>query len=166
MLRERVLAEMELVFKEIPYGIAHTMRVLANADEIMAKEGVSERAAEVVTYAAILHDIGAVRALKKYGSLDGCYQEIEGPAVAKDILQRVGVDEAVIVRVEYITGNHHTPAKIDDLDFQILWDADLLDGLEYGEKDSDAEHLRQKIESSFQTDSGKSLALNRLGFVE
>lgn len=166
MLRERVLAEMELVFKEIPYGIAHTLRVLVNADEIMAKEGVSERMAEIVTCAAILHDIGAVKALEKYGSLDGRYQEIEGPAVAKDILERAGVEDTVIARVEYITGHHHTPTKIDDLDFQILWDADLLDGLEYGEKESDAGHLRQKIESSFQTDSGKKLALKRLGFVE
>ena len=32
---EPVLAEMRAVFAEIPYGIEHTMRVLANAEEIL-----------------------------------------------------------------------------------------------------------------------------------
>ena len=35
MYRERAINEMKRVFKEIPYGIEHTMRVLNNADEIM-----------------------------------------------------------------------------------------------------------------------------------
>jgi hypothetical protein len=166
MQREKVIVEMKLVFQEIPYGIDHTLRVLANADEIMKRECVDDNTAKIITYAAILHDIGAVKALEKYGSIDGHYQEIEGPAVAKDILARSGVDSEVIERVGYIIGNHHTPTKIDNLDFQILWESDILDSLEFGEKESDIGYLREKIESSFRTISGKELALKHLGLME
>lgn len=34
----------------------------------------------------MLHDIGAAEALRRHGSVEGRYQELEGPAVARDIL--------------------------------------------------------------------------------
>jgi HD superfamily phosphodiesterase len=72
-----------------------------------------------ISIIAILHDIGAVEAQKKYGSIDGVYQEKEGPEVAKEILKKVGYNKN-IDRICFIIGNHHTPSKIDGLDFQIL----------------------------------------------
>ena len=42
-----------------------------------------------ISIIAILHDIGAVEAQKKYGSIDGVYQEKDGPEVAKEILKKV-----------------------------------------------------------------------------
>ena len=44
---------------------------------------------------SILHDIGAVEAQKKYGSIDGVYQEKEGPAVAKEILKKVDYNKNI-----------------------------------------------------------------------
>ena len=90
------------------------------------------------TKIAILHDIGAVEAQKKYGSIDGVYQEKEGPAVAKEILKKVGYNKN-IDRICFIIGNHHTPSKIDGLDFQIQWEADLLENLTVMDKEKEQE---------------------------
>ena len=131
---EPVLAEMRAVFAEIPYGIEHTMRVLANAEAILI--GVSgdtaggdrqAALAEVVTLTAILHDIGAPEALRKYGSIDGPYQEKEGPPIARRILEKCGYSGALVERVCFIVGHHHSPEMIDGQDFQILWEADQIE---------------------------------------
>ena len=69
---------MKEVFKEIPFGIEHTLKVLKNAEDIMKGENIGEEEKEFISIIAILHDIGAVEAQKKYGSIDGVYQEKEG----------------------------------------------------------------------------------------
>lgn len=43
----------------------------------MKGENVEAEEKELIRIVAILHDIGAVEAQKKYGSIDGPYQEIE-----------------------------------------------------------------------------------------
>ena len=58
--------------------------------KVNAISGESEEEKEFISIIAILHDIGAVEAQKKYGSIDGVYQEKEGPEVAKEILKKVG----------------------------------------------------------------------------
>lgn len=118
MFKEKIIIEMKEVFKEIPFGIEHTLKVLKNAEDIMKGENIGEEEKEFISIIAILHDIGAVEAQKKYGSIDGVYQEKEGPEVAKEILKKVGYNKN-IDRICFIIGNHHTPSKIDGLDFQI-----------------------------------------------
>ena len=125
MFKEKIIIEMKEVFKEIPFGIEHTLKVLKNAEDIMNGENIGEEEKEFISITAILHDIGAVEAQKKYGSIDGVYQEKEGPEVAKEILKKVGYNKN-IDRICFIIGNHHTPSKIDGLDFQIQWEADLM----------------------------------------
>lgn len=156
---------MKLVFKDVPYGIEHTLRVLQNADEIAAGEMVDPETMEVVSLAAILHDIGAVEAQRKYNSMDGCFQELEGPAIARAILERAGAGGEVMERVSYIVGHHHTPASIDGLDFQILWEADFLDNLEFGDGEKTEAELRRLIGENFKTATGRGLALKRCGQV-
>lgn len=80
MLKEKIIIEMKEVFKEIPFGIEHTLKVLKNAEDIMKGENIGEEEKEFISITAILHDIGAVEAQKKYGSIDGVYQEKEGPS--------------------------------------------------------------------------------------
>ena len=89
MFKEKIIIEMKEVFKEIPFGIEHTLKVLKNAEDIMNGENIGEEEKEFISIIAILHDIGAVEAQKKYGSIDGVYQEKEGPEVAKEILKKV-----------------------------------------------------------------------------
>lgn len=124
MFVDKAIEEMKLVFKDIPYGIDHTSRVLHNAEIITEGEAISGATRETISLAAILHDIGAIEAQKKHGSMEGHFQEIEGPSIAQSILERAGVLHATISRVCYIVGNHHTPSKIDGIDFQVLWEAE------------------------------------------
>ena len=125
MFKEKIIIEMKEVFKEIPFGIDHTLKVLKNAEDIMNGENIRDEHKEFISITAILHDIGAAEAQKKYGTIDGDYHEKKGPAVAKEILKKVGYNKN-IDRICFIIGNHHTTSKIDGLVFQIYWIADLI----------------------------------------
>lgn len=150
MFKEKIIIEMKEVFKEIPFGIEHTLKVLKNAEDIMKGENIGEEEKEFISIIAILHDIGAVEAQKKYGSIDGVYQEKEGPEIAKEILKKVGYNKN-IDRICFIIGNHHTPSKIDGLDFQIQWEADLLENLTVMDKEKEQEKIKKCIDENFKT---------------
>ena len=160
MFKEKIIREMKVVFKEIPFGIDHTLKVLQNAEDIMKGENIGDQEKELICIVAILHDIGAVEAQKKYGSIDGVYQEKEGPAVARGILQKVGYDKN-IDRICFIVGNHHTPSKIDGIDFQIQWEADLLENLMVMDKQKEQQKIKKCIEENFRTVTGKKIAYDR-----
>lgn len=64
MFKEKIIIEMKEVFKEIPFGIEHTLKVLKNAEDIMKGENIGEEEKEFISIIAILHDIGAVEAQK------------------------------------------------------------------------------------------------------
>ena len=160
MYMEKIIKEMKDIFKEIPFGIDHTLKVLQNAEEIMKGENVEAEEKELIRIVAILHDIGAVEAQKKYGSIDGPYQEIEGPTVAKDILKKVEYDKN-IDRICFIIGNHHTPSKIDGPDFQIQWEADLLENLTVMDKEKEQQKIKRCIDENFKTATGKKIAYER-----
>ena len=76
--------------------------------------------------AAVVHDIGILTAERKYDSSAGKYQELEGPAEAKDLLSGLGWPQEVIDRLCYLVGHHHAYANIDEPDDQILVEADFL----------------------------------------
>ena len=80
MFKEKIIIEMKEVFKEIPFGIEHTLKVLKNAEDIMKGENIGEEEKEFISIIAILHDIGAVEAQKKYGSISNC-NDIHRPAL-------------------------------------------------------------------------------------
>lgn len=106
--------------------INHALKVYAFASLIAEKEGQSGAEMEIIRITAILHDIGIPEAEKKYQSCAGKYQEIEGPPIAREMLKDLGVAPETIQRVCYLIGNHHSYAKIDGPDFQILVEADFL----------------------------------------
>jgi len=142
MFKEKIIIEMKEVFKEIPFGIEHTLKVLKNAEDIMNGENIGEEEKEFISITAILHDIGA------------------GPAVAKEILKKVGYNKN-IDRICFIIGNHHTPSKINGLDFQIQWEADLLENLMVMDKEKEQEKIKKCIGENFKTNTGKRIAYNR-----
>ncbi|AYD40917.1 HD domain-containing protein [Clostridium fermenticellae] len=160
MFKEEIIKEMKEVFKEIPFGVDHTLKVLQNAEDIMKGESIGGEEKEFISIIAILHDIGAVEAQKKYGSIDSAYQEKEGPAVAREILKMVGYDKNVD-RICFIIGNHHTPSKIDGIDFQIQWEADLLENLTVMDKEKEQKKIKKCINENFKTDTGKKIAFDR-----
>ena len=109
--------------------IQHAMKVYEFAALMGRMEGISEKEQQVLEIAAVLHDIGIHICEQKYGNCDGRNQELEGPAVAKAILENImgsEADEAFVGRVCYLIGHHHTYTEIDGIDFQILVEADFL----------------------------------------
>lgn len=161
MYKGQVMSEMKEIFKEIQYGVVHTMKVLKNAEDIMEGENVSGDQRELISIVAILHDIGTIEAQRKYGSMEAKYQEKEGPIIARAILKRVGYDPAKTDRVCYIVGNHHTPSMIDGIDFQIQWEADLLENIEYMDIFNAKEKLKGYIDENFKTTTGRGMGYSR-----
>jgi HD superfamily phosphodiesterase len=106
--------------------INHALKVFGFAGTISRSEKLTPDIIEKIEITALLHDIGIPNSEKKYKSSAGKYQEAEGPPVAREILQKLNYNAEIIERVCFIIGNHHTYSKIDDIDFQILVEADFL----------------------------------------
>lgn len=156
-LRAQVLDAMRAVFGDDRGRIAHTMTVLGHAEQLRAREGGRE---DVTVLAAILHDIGIPAAVEKYGSADWKHQEVEGPPIAREILQRTDADTETIDHVCRIVANHHSARDIDTPEFRAVWDADWLVNLERMITDWDPVERRTRIEKIFKTDAGRKLAAN------
>ncbi len=123
---EKIMNEMITYFKNDVRRINHALKVYGFALTLSGMEKLSEEEKKILLYAAILHDIGIKEAERKYNSTSGHYQEIEGPPIAKAILEGQGIPSQNIERVCFLIGNHHSYDKIDGLDFQILVEADFL----------------------------------------
>lgn len=135
--------------------INHLMKVNTFSNIIGQEEGLSKQEIEILDVASILHDIGIKLSEEKYGSSEGKYQEIEGPSVAENILEKLNYSEEFIDRVKYLIGHHHTYTNIEGLDYQILVEADFLVNL-------DEDHMSQQAvqsvdEKIFKTVSGRKL---------
>ena len=118
-----LVGEMKTIFGDDARRIAHALEVLGYAETILAAEGGDPL---VVRAAAILHDIGIHEAERKHGSAAGKFQEIEGPPIARPILERLGVGTEHTDPILRIIGGHHSARDIDTPEFRIIWDADRL----------------------------------------
>jgi hypothetical protein len=135
--------------------IDHALNVLAYAKEIQAAEGGDT---DVVYAAAILHDVGIPASEKKYGSIDGRYQEELGPPIAREILKGLDADPGLTDHVCDIVADHHSAKFMDTAEFRVLWDADWLVNIPSWYGDADKEKLRQVVEKVFKTGKGKAMA--------
>ena len=123
---ERLFTEMYRYYSGEPDRIQHLIKVHSFALQIGREEGLDQRTLQILETAAIVHDIGIKKALEKYGSYNGEYQELEGPPEAKTILEKLNYPQDIIERVCYLVGNHHSFYEIDGADYQILIEADFL----------------------------------------
>ncbi|MFN3551361.1 MAG: HD domain-containing protein [Endomicrobiia bacterium] len=154
--KEKVLSEMINYFKDDIKRISHAMKVTHFAEKILQQERTADR--RVVVISAILHDIGIKECERKYNSTDGQLQEKEGPPIAREILQKIGIKQEIIDEVCKIIASHHSPGEIDTINFKILWDADLLVNIEDEFDLNDKEKLSKIIEKNFLTSTGKEIA--------
>ena len=106
--------------------INHFLKVFSFAKSIGELEKLDLKRQYILEIAAVLHDIGIKVSEKKYKSSAGKYQEIEGPSIAEEILGNLEIEEDIIKRVSYLIGHHHTYKDIDNIDYQILIEADFL----------------------------------------
>jgi putative nucleotidyltransferase with HDIG domain len=154
-VRGKLIYEMEKYFAGDEKRIEHAVAVLDYAEQIQAVEGGDPL---VVRAAAILHDIGIHEAERRHGSAAGKYQEIEGPAVAVEILAQYDLSDEVLEHITKIIANHHSAKDIDTIEFRIVWDADWLVNIPVDFPDSDQEQLRGIIARTFKTCAGRRLA--------
>ena len=136
-----------------PMRIQHTTKVHAYARLIGLGEELDEETQFILESAALVHDIGIRASEKKYGHQNGKLQEQEGPAVARDLLERLGgYTEVQIARICWLVAHHHTYHVCEDMDYQILIEADFLVNLyEDNESPKAIEAIRRNI---FKTKSG------------
>ncbi|KPU42397.1 hypothetical protein OXPF_41820 [Oxobacter pfennigii] len=153
-----ILNKMILYFDGDIKRINHALKVLSFAKCIGETEKVSSHKLKSLEIAAVLHDIGIKLSEIKYGSSAGKYQEIEGPPVALDILSEFDLDKSILDRIMFLIGNHHTYNKIDDIDFQILVEADFLVNIfEDGMGINEIESVKSKY---FKTSTGLAILEN------
>lgn len=141
--------------------IQHFCKVHSYAKLIAEMENVDEHTLFIIEVAALTHDIGIHLCEEKYGNCNGKLQEKEGPALAEKLLTKLGFAKDVSERVMYLIAHHHTYDDINDIDYQILVEADFLvnmyeDGLS---KDAVA-HAYNKI---FKTASGMKICAEMFG---
>lgn len=133
--------------------IQHFLKVYTYAALLGRQEKLTEEVQQTLELAAILHDIGIHAAEEKYGSAAGVYQEKEGPAPARKLLKEVsGIPDAMIERICYLIGHHHTYKDADGADYQLLLEADFL--VNAYEDDLSAKACRSFREKVFRTTSG------------
>lgn len=156
-----LIDEMMAYDKGDPRRIQHFIKVHDFARTIGQLEGMDDDTLYIVESAAVVHDIGIHVCEEKYGSCEGKLQEKEGPALAKEMLERLGYEHEVIDRVCYLVGHHHTYTNIDGVDYQILVEADFLVNLYEDEVSSDA--VRKAYQNIFKTESGRKICRNMFG---
>ena len=157
LLKDRVAIEMKKYFRQDFKRIGHATRVARYAEQI-GKEEQGKLA--IILPSAYLHDIGIKEAERKYQSTAAKYQEKEGPPIAREILENLDADEALIEEVCDIVGHHHHPRKEETVNFKCLYDADLITNLEERQKTNplDTEKMKDIVEKSFLTHAGRVLA--------
>ena len=158
--RDETIGAMKAVFGADTRRIEHAMKVLDFAETILAQERACR---EVVVAAAILHDIGIHEAERKHGSAAGRFQEIEGPPIARRIMEKLGYAEEAIAHVCRIVANHHSAHGIDTPEFRIVWDADWLVNIPDEFPEASPARLDRLIDRVFRTAAGRSLAKSLYG---
>ena len=148
-----------------PKRIQHTTKVHAYASMIGRIEGLDEETLFILESAALVHDIGIRASEQKYGHQNGKLQEQEGPAVAREMLTRIGgYSERQIERICWLVGHHHTYHVCEDLDYQILIEADFIVNLY---EDHESPHaIRAVRKNIFRTGSGTKMLETMFGINE
>lgn len=153
--KQKLIKELEEYFGSDTKRINHAKNVLNFAEELLKQEKADWR---IVCSASILHDVGIKVAEQKYGSNAGHYQEKEGPAIARNILVKLEFKKEDIEEICEIIAHHHTPGKINSLNFKVLYDADWLVNLKDEVDTKDKTKLKKIIAKVFLTEAGKALA--------
>lgn len=136
--------------------INHALKVYSFAKTIAELEDMDKETLTTIEISAILHDIGIKISEQKYGSSSAKYQELEGPIVAAELLADINIKDDIFNRVLYLIGNHHSYANIDNIDFQILVEADFLVNIYEGSMSEDS--IKSVINRYFKTESGTKIA--------
>lgn len=147
--------EMITYYQSDPKRIQHFTKVHSYAKLIGELEGLDSTKQYILELAALAHDIGIKVSEEKYGNCNGKLQEQEGPSIARPMLENLNLNPNIISRVLFLIGHHHTYTDIDDLDFQILVEADFLVNLY--EDHADIKSIKSALSNIFKTKTGTDI---------
>lgn len=163
---DKTCLDLDRLWSEVTDYLGDDMRRINHAKSVLdyAKEILKSQKAdrETVEVAAMLHDIGIHEAERKYSSCAGHYQELEGPPIARNMLERLNADSALIDHVCKIIACHHSPGEMNTPEFYILWDSDWLVNIPDEYPNAEPEELSRLIDKVFQTSKGRELAIKLL----
>lgn len=149
------LGEMIEIFGNDKKRIDHAVKVYGYATAIAELGAIEPGTREIIAISAILHDIGIKECERKYNNSSWKCQEIEGPPIARNILEKLSIPEEMISRVCFIIGHHHSLEYIDGIDFQVLVEADFI--VNASENGLDKNSAMDFVSKHFKTDSGKKI---------
>lgn len=135
--------------------INHLLKVHAFARLIAEGEHVDANTLRTIEAAALMHDIAIPLCREKYGSTEGSLQEREGRELARAFFRGTDAEEALVDRVAYLVGRHHTLTDIDGIDCQILIEADYL--VNADESGYEKKNVRNMLERVFRTKTGAEI---------
>lgn len=143
----------------------HFIKVASLAKHLAESEGEDTEFVELIEAAGLVHDCGIKPGEEKYGvgHCTGKIQEQEGPAVARELLLKVGYEAEKVERICYLVGHHHTYTNIDGLDYQLLVEADFI--VNFYEDGTTKENIAKAVEKIFKTQSGIKLVKTMFGLV-
>lgn len=144
-----------------PRRIQHFVKVHDLARTIALLEGLDPDTRFVLEAAALVHDIAICPCEAALGRYDGKIQEQYGPGYARSLLGELKFDPAVIDRVCWLVGHHHTYDHIQGLDYQILVEADFLVNLY--EDGASKEAVKTALDRIFRTETGIRLCRDMFG---
>ena len=148
-----------------PKRIQHTTKVHAYASLIGKCEGLDEETQFILESAALVHDVGIRASEQKYGYQNGKLQEQEGPDVARELLAKIGgYTDQQIERICWLVAHHHTYHVCEDLDYQILIEADFL--VNMFEDNESINAIRAVRRNIFRTESGIRMIETMFGITE
>ena len=106
------------------HRINHFLRVYGFGKTIAQLEQVDTKTILTLETVTLMHDIGIKISLQKYNSSAWNYQQSEGPAEARAILEKLDCPNDLRERVEWLIAHHHETVNIQEIDHQILVEAD------------------------------------------
>ena len=143
------------------HRINHFLRVNAYAKIIANLEQVDAKTMLTLETVTLMHDIGIKISLQKYNSGAWNYQQQEGPAEARAILQKLECPDELRERVEWLIAHHHETENVEEIDYQILLEADYL--VNAIDRKTPAEEVLKGAEKFFKTPAGWSILKHLLG---
>lgn len=150
-----LIKEMIMFYDGNIHDIDHFLKVYVYAKTIGESERLNEKEQNILETAAVVHDIACPLCRRKYGSANGYHQEQEGSIMASDFLNKMGYDSNIIKRVCWLVGHHHTINDIQNIDHQILIEADFI--VNSHESNLSIDSIRAFYQKYFMTKVGKEI---------
>jgi HD superfamily phosphodiesterase len=123
----RLVKVMADFFEDDYKRIEHAINVLMHTEMIADScQDELEYDEDVLTAAALLHDVGIKQSEAELGYNNGQTQEKYGPPIAEELLKKCDFPEAKIDLVCRIVGNHHSKSRFESAELELLKAADQI----------------------------------------